>query len=509
MEHINLLSLVNAKSKLDDTIFQSYKSHFGIDIDDDELQDVASLVLELHSILESVRIVEGFYVGYKINQINVEFDLLRFGEDEIINIELKRKSIGTRMEKQLLRNKYYLGFRGEKVLQFTYVSSEKKLYHINEQGEFVEVEIAFLVKCLKKQLVSEIGDINEYFNPSQYLVSPFNSTNRFLENEYFLTEHQEDIKNKILSYNTNTGPSYISIEGHAGTGKTLLTYDIAKTCRDSEKRVLIIHCGTLNDGQKLLNRDHGWEIAFIKDYKDYKINEYDLIIIDETQRIHKYQLDYLLKEINDTNVKCIFSYDPIQCMSKEEIERDIPQFIKNEVSPKHYRLTDKIRVNKELSAFIKNLFDLSKGNSNYCYTNIDLRYFADDSLVSNYLRILTDKGWKAINYTPGLRKTYHYECYQNLQDESAHKVIGQEFDNVIVVIDSNFVYDKNLLASKKEYYYDNTKMLYQMVTRARKKLHIIIIDNEDVLEKCLKIMHSNKRGKNRKSEINHAKQVLT
>ncbi len=43
-----------------------------------------------------------------------------------------------------------------------------------------------------------------------------------------------------------------------------------------------------------------------------------------------------------------------------------------------------------------------------------------------------------------------------------------------------------------------------MVTRARKKLHIII-DNEAVLEKCLEIMQSNKRGENQKPEKNHAK----
>ncbi|PEC30779.1 hypothetical protein COM99_26065 [Bacillus cereus] len=496
MKPINLLSLVNAKRKLDTNVFKLYKDHFSVDISDDEVEDINSLVLELHSILESVRIVEGFYVGYKINQINGEFDLLRFGEDNIINIELKRKNTGNKMLKQLLRNKYYLGFIGKKVLQFTYVSTENKLYHLNEQEEFVEVEISFLLKELKQQILSEIENIHKYFDPSQYLVSPFNSTERFLENEYFLTENQDNIKDEILSCNTKTGPCYISIEGHAGTGKTLLTYDIAKTYRDSSKRVLIIHCGSLNDGQKKLRRNHDWEIAPIKEYKEYNVNEYDLIIIDETQRIYTLQLEALLTEINKTNVKCIFSYDPIQCLSSSEAERDIPQYLKNEVSPKHHRLTDKIRTNKEITAFIKNLFDLSKINQNHNYSNIELKYFADKSLVSNYIRVFTDKGWKAINYTPGFRTTYPYESYQNSQDESAHGVIGQEFDNVIVVIDSNFVYDKNLLTSKKNYYYDNTKMLYQMVTRARKKLHIIIIDNEDVLEKCLSILQSNKEQLN-------------
>ncbi|MCQ6372752.1 hypothetical protein NPM09_29560, partial [Bacillus cereus] len=119
MQPINLLSLVNAKSKLGDTIFQSYKSSFGIDIDDAELQDINSLVMELHSIRESARIVDGFYVGYRINQISGQFDLLRFGEDNVINIELKSENTGPEMEKQLLRNKYYLGFKGKKILQFT------------------------------------------------------------------------------------------------------------------------------------------------------------------------------------------------------------------------------------------------------------------------------------------------------------------------------------------------------------------------------------------------------
>ncbi|ETE91807.1 TPA: ATP-binding protein [Bacillus thuringiensis] len=407
MQPINLLSLVNAKSKLGDTIFQSYKSSFGIDIDDAELQDINSLVMELHSIRESARIVDGFYVGYRINQISGQFDLLRFGEDNVINIELKSENTGPEMEKQLLRNKYYLGFKGKKILQFTYVSSEKQLFYLNEQEEFVEVEMAFLVKHLKKQVVSEIGDINEYFSPSQYFVSPFNSTNRFLDNEYFLNEHQQRTKEEILSYDTNTDPSYISIEGHAGTGKTLLTYDIAKSFRDSGKKVLIIHCGALNAGQQIL-RNHGWEITSIKDYEDYTLSEYDIIIIDETQRIYTHQLEVLLEKIKDTNVKCIFSYDPIQCLSEGEIERKIPRFIEDKVSHKHYSLTDTIRINKELSAFIKNLFDLSKGNPNFSYTNIDLRYFAEPSLVSNYLRVLSDKGWKAINYTPGLRSIYPY-----------------------------------------------------------------------------------------------------
>ncbi|MEC2486524.1 hypothetical protein P9W99_24545, partial [Bacillus cereus] len=85
-----------------------------------------------------------------------------------------------------------------------------------------------------------------------------------------------------------------------------------------------------------------------------------------------------------------------------------------------------------------------------------------------------------------------------------------EFDNVIVVIDSHFIYYKNLLTSKKDYYYDNIKMLYQMVTRARKKLHIVIIDNEEILEKCLNILKSNRQvsGQDKKGFLKKYLEIL-
>ncbi|WP_350222561.1 DNA/RNA helicase domain-containing protein [Bacillus albus] len=501
LKPINLLSLVNAYEKLTPSVFKLYREHFDIKIKEDEIEDLHSLVKELLSVVDIIKTAEGFYVGYKINQINKEFDLLRFGEESIINIELKRKSTEEKMKKQLLSNKHYLSIFGKKILQFTYVASDQKVYYLNEKEEFQESDIEFLFKQIIKQKLIEIENINKEFDPCNYLVSPFNSTEDFIENQYFLTELQDNYKKEMLNLSTEEGPCYIAIEGAAGTGKTLLAYDMAKEYRNNSKRVLIIHCGSLNDGHKRL-MFYDWEITGIKFHEDYDLDKYNLIIIDEIQRIRKHQLEDLLLRLKDTNAKCIFSYDPEQCLASWEVENDIPQFLKEEVSPKRYPLTKKIRTNKEIAAFITNLFDLSKSNANQTYSNISMQYFENGNKVKDYIKDLTDtnKDWKAINYTPGFRVNYPYEVFQNGQDESAHEVIGQEFDNVIVVIDSNFTYNKNLLTSKNDYRYSNIKMLYQMVTRARKKLHIIIIDNEAVLEKCLEIMQFNKRGKNQKSE---------
>ncbi|MGR5997848.1 hypothetical protein ACT7DF_23360 [Bacillus cereus] len=194
MKPINLLSLINAKETLEKTVFDSYTNNFNVQIKDAELVDLKSLAIELLSVFKSVSITEGFYIGYTINQIGKEFDLLRFGENTIINIELKKVNTGIKMKEQLIKNKYYLGFSGKEVLNFTYVASEKKVYFLNDNEDFTEVEISFLIEQLDKQKLIDIGNIHNYFNPSNYLVSPFNSTEDFLAGRYFLTEHQDNVK---------------------------------------------------------------------------------------------------------------------------------------------------------------------------------------------------------------------------------------------------------------------------------------------------------------------------
>jgi Cdc6-like AAA superfamily ATPase len=497
LKSINLLSLVNAKKDLAPTVFNSYISHFDIKIKESELEDLESLVYELIKILKEVDILEGFYVGYTINQIGKEFDLLRFGESNIINIELKRENTGDRIKKQLIKNKYYLGFLGKKVLNFTYVAEEMKLFYLDENEELIEVEYSFLISELNEQRLIEIEDIHKLFDPSNYLVSPFNSTEAFIANQYFLTEHQDVIKNSILNLSTETGPSFISIEGYAGTGKTLLIYDIAKEYINSSKRVLIFHCGVLNDGHIKLRDDYSWEISSIKYYDSYDLSKYDLIILDETQRILKHQLEVFLLKIKETNAKCIFSYDSQQCLASWEIKNNIPQYITDQVSPKHFKLTEKIRTNKEIASFIKNLFDLSKKNPNQEYSNVYVQYFSTVLGAKKYIEVLKSHGWKVINYTPSRFNNYPYDRFQNGYDDSAHKVIGQEFDNVVAVLDEYFYYDQNGRLSTQGWhtspYYHPTKMLFQIVTRARKKLHIIIIKNEAILNECLNILQSNKK----------------
>ncbi len=75
-----------------------------------------------------------------------------------------------------------------------------------------------------------------------------------------------------------------------------------------------------------------------------------------------------------------------------------------------------------------------------------------------------------------------------------HGVIGQEFDKVVAVIDQFFYYDGNNNLSISNYpqtpYYHPPKMLFQIMTRTRRKLCVVVINNNEIMERCLSILSS-------------------
>ena len=157
--------------------------------------------------------------------------------------------------------------------------SENKFYEIGQNNDLNEVSTREVVSKLIAQNSYIVNDINSLFNPSDYLVSPFNSTDKFIKGYYFLTEHQKNIKSQALKEIEKPDTAIISIKGKAGTGKTLLIYDIAKEIYKKEE-VLIIHCGYLNEGQSKLTEDYDWYIVPIKDALQQDFSKYKLVIID-------------------------------------------------------------------------------------------------------------------------------------------------------------------------------------------------------------------------------------
>ncbi|OEC01244.1 hypothetical protein GY31_13105 [Lysinibacillus sphaericus] len=494
MQPVNLYSLLSVRNTFEVDIYKKTADSFGVSLKESELNDLNELVKCFFE--EKYYNLEYFYVDFKIPQINCEFDLLRISNESIINIELKSTLKIEKARKQLLEHKFYLNFLEVPTYCFTFVADENQFYFIDAEDNFVLISIDTVIESLREQINFEKKDLVELFSPKNFLVSPFNSHKKFIDKKYILTERQTEIKNKIIDkYEKKTEHVFISITGGPGTGKTLLTYDIASTIIDNGKKVLIIHCGDLNRGQRRLNRVPNWDIKGISEFDSFisDIKDYDVIIFDECQRNKRYQFDLLIEKIKENKKLYIFSYDRKQCFSDAEFKRNIPSVIENELHAEVFTLTNSIRINQELSSFINNLFDKTKYNQNMMYPNVELIYFNNIELAKSHIKFLINQDWEVFNYTGSFFDKLVYEKYQFSFNENAHKIIGQEFDNIVGVIDQTFFYNQHSLLETrpipKSPGYNLDKMLYQILTRARLKIKLVIIGNIDIYKYCLKILN--------------------
>jgi hypothetical protein len=490
MKEANIISIITAYNKLSSELFDFYLKHHSIVMKTMEIIDLEGFVDGLREVSDDADIFDGYFIGYSIPQIGKEFDLLRIGTKNVVNIELKQTSTGDKIKKQLERNRYYLSFLNKNVFNFTFVRDEGKLYTLDDNQCLIETDFDQLFDILVIEKVKKIKDINSLFNPSNYLVSPFNSTEKFIEDKYFLTQQQEQIKKKIEKLLELPKFTILSIKGSAGTGKTLLTYDIAKEFIQNNS-VLIIHCGQLNEGHLKLRNNFDWNIIPIRDISIQNLDKYSLIVIDEAQRIYPSQLIDIIEMIKKNSLKCVFSYDGEQCLRSWEIKNNIEKKIEENVTFPAFRLTNTIRTNKDLSMFIKALFDKKEIIAKSDFSNIQINYFSRYGDVNAFLEVKKIDDWKIINYTQS-RDIMTYDKYHLPEvTDNSHKVMGQEFDKVVVIIDQHFCYYNDILSIQKYSktpYYLLTKMLFQNLTRARTEISVIIINNPEILERCLFIL---------------------
>lgn len=486
MNTINLKTLANTCD--DDYALELIKKRYQLeDIKEVEKEGIVKLVQELHLCDNRISYFDGFYLNYRIKQINPEFDLLKYTKEGILNIELKSKADKIKVLKQQRNSFFYLKAVSHELDIITYISNENIFYKYDSNKNLTyQIDTNEVIKILGKYKTIESTHLDDIFKPSNYLISPFNDTERFLEHKYILSQHQQKIVNDIISLSDN----YI-IEGKAGTGKSLVLYDVAKKLIKQKNNIMIIHCGYLNEGHDMLNQEDRWTIRSIKDgIRDDKFAKLDVILLDEVQRLYPYQLQNIINNARENDTRLIFSLDPRQYLSEKEGNFNNLDYIKEMIlSLKHERLTEKIRSNREIAYFIKELFDNDKKN-NIEYKNIEIDNIGIKSDIEEYMDYLENNSWTFLPLTTSKFDSASFEKYSILKPYlNSHRVIGQEFDNVAIILDSSFeMRNKTLHYKGGNYHYDPVQMVFQNITRTRRKLKFIVIDNIDLYINLMKIV---------------------
>lgn len=487
LKAINLQSIIAAKQSLPTPMLERFLDSFGIEIKPHELEDLELLVEAIYE-HGTIFPLHNFFVGYRIEQISKEFDLLRVCDRLVVDIELKRQQTGERMEKQLRQNRYYLNSLNREVHLFTFVSSERKLYTLKDD-RFEETSLKTLLEVLARQENLLEADVGQLFTPTQYLVSPFNQIGPFLNSQYFLTSQQQEFKNTILHLlHTKLGNQILAVEGEAGTGKTLLTYDIAKHFHDQQQAVTIIHCGLLNEGHLRLKQE-GFDIRAAH-VLDHHLPKSSLIVVDEAQRMHPSHIEKLLTYSYQNDVHLLFSYDPHQYIGREEAQyRNEETFQRVTTAERPFKLTGRIRSNKEMISFTKKLFNRRRPDQLRPYENIHFQYFTNLQDAKQFVQLKSRRGWQFIDYTvPPMNGDLIREMSLNYERNSL-QVIGQEFDKVIIIIGEAVTYnEEGRLVDRTPNDYLAAHMIHQNMTRAREQLYVVILNNLEVLETCLHVL---------------------
>ncbi len=494
MRAVNLYTLTR---KIDDEIYALYEGALSdreepIRIRMEEIEQISRLVNNFIFYRATAECYDNWFYSFSIPHIGKEFDLLKIGNNKVaVNIELKSQEVPKeKIEYQLLQNRYYLFHIADNIYSSSLVAEtdgKNKLYILDDGLK--ETMFQEMIGKIRKAQNPISDKLEDYFKPRDYLVSPLNTPGKFIQGTYFLSVQQNEIKGKIV--NGLSGDNRIwGIQGAAGTGKSLLLYDVAKTL-SSEFRVCVIHSGIICEGHKTLNSClHNVSVVEAKAISEELISQYDIICVDEAQRLYKSSVDMILTAYENGAIRgVIFAYDFTQVLSRTEYARNNPKRLKEVAGFREEKLSVRIRTNKELYSFIRNLLrSRDKARQHVEYKNIDILYANDINEADRLVDIYKEKGYVPIAFTPSKYVSSsidHYSRYIN-----SHEVIGQEFDCVLVVIDNNFKYDDNGDLTAKvhpnpEYLFP--RFFYQNISRTRGKLCIVVLNNKELFRRLLHI----------------------
>ncbi len=450
-----------------------------------EEEDLSILIDEMLKYIpeeEQMTMCDGYYWNYTIPRIGKEFDLLRIGEDSLVNIEIKSVAGMEKMKVQLEKNRKYLKIMGREVHLFTFLSSTRKLYILIDDT-FQETTFTHLIQLLKQQTVDTKAEIDEVFSPVQFLISPFNDTEKFLHDEYFLTTQQERIFTEIIQFNQ----PYQEILGRVGTGKSLLLYHIAKQLMVTHKAA-IVHCGILNEGHRQLKK-HGFMIYSLPEWlKIQKDSEVEILCMDEAQRMNGNQLVEIMDQTINSQRKVILTLDPVQVFELS-VKKEIPyEKYRSQYHFQEYRLSDHIRSNPDISRFSKDVMNLNEHHGPISSEHIRIHGTDCFDDAEKMIRLYTSQGYHFINYTgSGVNDALPEE-----EKESIHHIIGQEYDKVVTVLDDAFYYNEERVLDafqKDDTMYLRPEMFYEAITRARMDIVVIVVNNPSVFTRLLTFFH--------------------
>ena len=461
--------------------------------------EVASLVAFAcgclsHGVPESC--LDGFAFSYPIPHVPKEMDLLKVGENRVLDIELKSRKVGEeKVKKQLTRNRYYLSFLGRGITCLCYTSEDDSWLRLVDE-EVLPATWDDAVQFLYEAADFDPSlDFDALFDPSNYSISPVMNRDAFLAGKYFLTDQQEETKRSVLKYLEVEDSGGHLVMGEAGTGKSLLLYDIALTmARQTGRPALIFHGAGLSPEHYAFNREcHDITLLGPQYLMIANVSQYCLVGFDEAHRMYPNGFRRAIQAANDAEVPFLVMLDSGQEMSHREQANDIESIAKELIPVERHivTLSKKLRSNAKVASYIEALVNGARCNVRN-RDGISLEFAPRDEVALQLVELYQKNGYQFIPISPSMYKSSHLNTFQIGGCPNTHGVIGLEYDSVVMVVTDCIRFDGERLCDGP-HPNENllpTKLLYQGLTRARERIAIIFRCDWSVFEYAVGLLAS-------------------
>ncbi len=501
MKPINIYALTRISDKAELELFERQMSGRRpyLKVREWEIDGLRLFISTLQNYCEKAYELE-FYYSFTLPKLGKEFDLLRVNSNYVVNIELKSRAVTEEaIKKQLLVNRYYLSTIGRNAYFYTFVSDTGTLMRLSNSGRLVEATWEELSSVLLNQTDCFKDDIEELFKEDRYLISPLTDPGRFLRGEYFLTNQQSDIKKQILkkihTFKTKKAelPPVQGFTGLPGTGKTILLFDLAMELSKVDK-VCILHMGSHEkELEQLDERLKRIDFYYFEDKERLGyIKPYSTILVDEGHRMSAEDVRFIFALSKEFNAPVIFSYDSEDPIAECERLDSGYVYLKDLADYTEYRLTNKIRLNTELSSFIKCVMDATS-NRRHEYPSVSL-VFGDDEEAEKLIENYMDDGFVYI-YDKTLRQPSEGLVFKEgsaalcaAECIEVREATCKEFDRIVMLMDDTFAYDEFGRLISNSGSDRRVRNLFHGLSRAKENIALVVRGNHALFNVILHIL---------------------
>ena len=279
--------------------------------------------------------------------------------------------------------------------------------------------------------------------------------------------------------------------GLPGTGKTILLYDLAMQLSIYDEDC-VFHFGSHEkELEQLDERLKRVDFYYCEaDRQVETVKPYTAIFIDEGHRIDRNSLDTILDYAKKWHAPIIISYDLEDVISIDERQNvgaalieELPGFIR-------YQLTNRIRLNSELSTFINSVMSAMHKFHRRPYPSVSLSYAVTDEEAAKLIKKYLEEGYIFIWDKPVYRfKTEEIEDHEQVIEAS--EATCKEFDKVLMYVDESFTYSKEgylISVAEGEAKDSRVRNLFHGLSRAKNKIALVVKNNDEVLNVLLSIL---------------------